>query len=664
MNIISDLGASWLSNEVGNFTESITHISPSDFNEQNRYLPPSVTPMPGYIRYDVNPYMREIINCFDVDSPVREVNLKKGVQITYTTLLESGALYYMGHIKTLPMMFMTADKELADARIENSFIPMLNESGFADIIRSNDVGNSKKTGKTSKHLQFAGGGVLYPFGAINATKMRMFSIAIMMKDELDGWPEYVGKDGCPDKLSDARCSGFWERRKIFRGSTPLLYGTSKIEKAYNRGDKRKYMVLCKSCGFPQFLKWETVNKENGIIGGFQWDYDDNGSLNLESVRYCCQNCGVEHFEHDKRKLYSEEHGAHWMPTATPAEAGIRSYHLPALYSPNGLAPWSKCVSDYLQAFDPVAKKVIDIKAYQQFYNNILAEPFKILGSKISFTAVSLHRRWAYRFGMIPNEYAKQWSGSPILLLTMQVDVHKDNLAVSVMGWTRDSKCYVIEYMRIEPEEKGDTDCTEISSSVWKKLRELIEEKVYIADDKKKYRIALTFIDAGYANATVLTFCDDYADSVYPILGRDRPDKSNTITEFAEFTTKTGTTGYKITVDHYKDRLAPVLRREWVEDSGEQKPHHFNAPADITGAQLTELTKEFRRKKTNAKGVDSYYWYRPSGAQNELWDLLVYGHAAVEILAWLTCIEHFELETVDWNQFWDYLENEKVYFTEE
>ncbi len=188
-----------------------------------------------------------------------------------------------------------------------------------------------------------------------------------------------------------------------------------------------------------------------------------------------------------------------------------------------------------------------------------------------------------------------------------------------------------------------------------------KNKRLFAARRKKYRIALTFIDAGYANATVVSFCDEYVDSVYPILGRDRPDKSNSITEFAEFTTKTGTTGYKITVDHYKDRLAPVLRREWVEDSGEQKQHHFNAPADITGAQLTELTKEFRRKKTNPKGVDSYYWYRPSGAQNELWDLLVYGHAAVEILAWLTCIQHFELETIDWVQFWDYLENEQVYF---
>lgn len=37
-------------------------------------------------------------------------------------------------------------------------------------------------------------------------------------------------------------------------------------------------------------------------------------------------------------------------------------------------------------------------------------------------------------------------------------------------------------------------------------------------------------------------------------------------------------------------------------------------------------------------------------------------AAVEILAWAVCIQHFELETIDWPQFWDYIEREQLYFT--
>ncbi|MCK4734227.1 MAG: phage terminase large subunit family protein, partial [Methanophagales archaeon] len=270
----SNIGNLWLADKVGELTEKINHISPSEFNEMHRYLPDSVTSIPGYIRYDVNPFMREIIDCFDVDSPVREVNVMKGVQITYTTLLESVMLYYMANIRTVPMMYITADKELATARVENNIIPMINQSGFADIIRSSDEGNTRKTGKTANHLQWDGGGYMVPFGAKTADKMRSYSIMVMLKDEIDAWAETVGKDGDPDALSDDRCSGYWARRKIGRGSTPLILDSSKIHSAYLRGDQRKYNVLCKSCSFPQSLKWNTVDKKTGIVGGFQWEMEN------------------------------------------------------------------------------------------------------------------------------------------------------------------------------------------------------------------------------------------------------------------------------------------------------------------------------------------------------------------------------------------------------
>ena len=290
---VDQLGAEWIVEAVNQLTDEIHHVSPSVFNEEHRYLPESVTSMPGYLRYSVNPFMREIVDCFDVDSPVREVNLKKGVQITYSTCLESGALYYMGHVKTLPMMYATADKELAKARIENNFIPMLQHSGFSDVIRSSDEGNTRKTGKTADHLQFEGGGYLVPFGAQNPGKMRSFSIAVMMMDELDAWPLTVGRDGDPDQLFTARCSGYWERRKIFRGSTPLLKHSSKIEKQYRRGDQRKYMVLCKVCNHPQSLRWKAHDPDTGLAGGFMWETED-GLLLPESVRYCCQELSLIH----------------------------------------------------------------------------------------------------------------------------------------------------------------------------------------------------------------------------------------------------------------------------------------------------------------------------------------------------------------------------------
>lgn len=650
---IDEVGADWLAGKAKSLTERIERMTPVEFNEANRFLPASVTSIEGYIRFDVNPYMREIVNCFDVDSPVREVNLKKGVQITYTTCLESVALYFMAHVKTLPMMYLTIDNELAELRIENNFLPMLHLSDLAHIIRSSDEGNTRKTGKTKRMIQHEGGGYLVPGGIQTPKNARQTSICVMLKDEIDGWPDTVGADGDPDALTDDRCSGYWPRRKIFRGSTPLIEGSSKIEAAYLRGDQRKYRVICMNpeCREPNELVWRTENKDTGVVGGFKWDLDGR-QLVKDSVRYCCPHCGHAHYEADKEALFSEECGAHWKPTAVPVDPEIRSYHLPAMYSPIGMQPWSKCVDAFLQAYDPTTKKTLSIGKYQRFRNNVLAETFEIRGDRIVFQAVSGHRRSCYALGTIPNVWASEYAGSPVAFLTCQVDVHKRFLAVAVMGWTVDAKCFLIEYKSLETENE-DEDCREISHRCWGHLQSLLEEKRYVADDGREYGITITLIDAGDANDTVVAFCATWdAGGVYPILGRDRPEKNQKVEEFAEWTTRAGTIGYKIMVDHYKDRLAPVLRREWHEDYGPQDPYHFNAPVDLPDSALLELTKESRRSKTDPKGIVTHYWYRPSGAANELWDLLVYGHAAVEILAWSVCINDFELETVNWPRFWE------------
>lgn len=654
---IDQVGTDWLIHTVNDMADYIETIEPVAFNEENRYLPAGVTPRPGYIRYDLFPFLKEIINCFDVMSDVREVNLMKGVQVGYTTLLESVLLYYIAQIKTKPCMYITADKELASARIDNNIMPMINESGFNDLIRSSDTSSQRKTGKTKYYIQWEGGGFLMYNGALNAAKMRQTSVAVMLKDELDGWKRSVGQDGNSDSLTDARLSAYWGSRKILRGSTPLLE-PSMIGEAYDRGDKRKYMVLCKSCGYPQEIRQEHEVITEGIKGGFKWETDGKRLIN-ESVRYVCPNCGEEHFEHDKENLFAEESGAHWLPTAKPLIEGVRSYHLPAFYSPFGFRPWYKCIADYLESYDSETKNVKSVSKLQEYYNNTLGVPFKVMGSKVRFTTVSGHRRTVYRLGEIPNEYAVKYSGSKILFLTCQVDVHKRNLAVAVMGWTRDARCYVIDYWRFEREEVNDDDCIEITSSVWRRLRDFLCDKVYVADDGTPYKINTTFIDAGYQDLTVYKFCNSMkGGTVIPIVGRFTTKTYQKIKEFDEYPTKFNTIGYRVLVDHYKDRLGPVLRREWFEGDGQQKIYHFNAPIDITDKQLKELTVETQQEKIDDKGNTTFVWHRPGNVANELWDLLVYGHVGVEIIAWNICIKHFKLDTIDWFDFWRFVEDEE------
>jgi phage terminase large subunit GpA-like protein len=647
---LQTIGAGYLRREIEKFVDEIDHITPVQFNEEHRYLPDSVTPMPGFISFDVNPFAREIVNCFDVDSPIREVNILKATQVTYTTILESVMMYYMFCVKTKPIMFLTADKDMASARIENMVIPMIDQSGFSDMIRSSDSTSNRKTGRTAKQIQFDGGGFLLWFGGNNPAKFRSWPVPILLKDEIDTWVHEI-KGQCPDITTDERAASFPHSKKILRGSTPLEKDTSKIYRAFLKGDQRKYHVRCISCGYSQVLMWTGVNKATGLEFGIDWE-TENGQLIPGSACYRCRDCGHRHYEHDKEKLLSENYGAEWKPTARPVSPMIRSYHIPALMSPLGMRTWADCVSSWLNAWDTEKNKVRDVIALQSFYNDVLGWPFEEQGSKIKFEAVSAHRRSAYKFGEIPNKYAEQWSDSKILCLTCTVDVHKSNLAVAVWGWTIDRRCYLIDYWRFEDDSKEG--CTELSSPAWKRLKKLILEKIYVADDGRQYGIAVTLIDSGYINATVCEFCEEFDEGwgVYPIVGRQRAARNAQIKEFQYFKTQIGTTGIKIIVDHYKDKLAPVMRREWMEAEGVQDKNHFNAPIDVSKEQLEELTREHRTKATDDKGHVYYFWKQKP--QNELWDLLIYGFASIDVLANNLCITENEMDAVDWPSFWAYL----------
>jgi len=649
----SEDDADWLDGLVDDLTDTMEIISVSEWAEQVRYLPRAVTPMPGYYRYSVAPYLREIADCFSLLSPVREVDFMKGAQLGATVgVFENVIGYCIEHVKSAPCMMVTADAELAKLRLDGFILPMIQHSGLEDCIQSNDETNARKTGKTAKKLEWAGGGSLLPFGAKNADKLRSVSIIFLLEDEVDAWPEKVGKDGDPQSLVEARTNAFYEVRKIGRISTPLIKNKSRIAKGYENGDQRVYLVPCRSCHRNQELVFQGKDKETGKAFGLVWDADD-GQLVPDSVRYLCEFCGHAHRNSDKAWMLNEDNGAHWKPTAKAKNPNHRSYRINALYSPVGMFPWSAIVTDWLECWDVENNTVKDMAKLQEFYNNNLGQPFELFGHKIRFASVSAHRRAEYRLGQVPNHYARQHSGGPILFLTCQVDVHRKNLAAAVMGWTQGMRCYLVDYWRFEV-EGDEADCSEIDSPVWQRLRDLIEDpERYEADDGTKYRISQTAIDAGYANDTVTTFCSDYVGGVYPVLGRDRPGKNQTIREFSEFTTQAGTVGFKIVVDHYKDRMAPVLRRDWTEAAGPQSPYHFNAPVDTADGQLRELTVESRREKTDENGNTVYYWHRPGNARNELWDLLGYGHAIVEIFAWLICIQHFELEIVQWDEFWEY-----------
>jgi len=646
----------WLARQFDELTVRMDVVLPSAWAEQKRYLPPSVSALPGPYSFEIAPFIREILDCLSDDSPVRELAIMKGVQICFTTgVLENSLGYYIEHVKTAPMMLITADSDLAQIRMGSYVVPMLQHSGLLDCIKSADETNARKKGKTDKKLEWAGGGFLLPIGARNPAKMRSTSVQVMLCDEVDGWPDTVGKDGDPVGLVRDRTAAYESARKLLFGSTPLVKGQSKIETLFKRGDQRRYFVRCLRCEHPQVLRWNRVDKETGVITGIVWELNDDGNLVPDSVRYLCESCGHPHSDADKPRLCHPDN-AEWRPTAEPALPDVRSYHLSALYSPVGMQSWAACVQKWLEAWDVKRNQPKDIEKLQVFYNNVLGEPFEVRGDEIKFERASAHRRTVYSYGEVPNAFCEEFCGGPVLLVTCAVDVHKDSLKVANIGWTSYRRAVLLDYWTLE----GTTEQLD-DPATWGRLREILDELEYVADDGKRYRVELGVVDSGYLTDTVYQFCRDVGPIAMPIKGRGISEKSARVPEFAEFKQKSGLTVYGITVDLYKDRWGAALRRGW-DGISLQPEGHFNAPLDITDKQLKELTAEVKRARIE-KGTGKrlgFEWYRKSGAANELWDLLVYNNAALDLLAWNTC-RQMQLDATHWPEFWRVCAEERPFF---
>jgi len=648
--MLSDVG--WIIGEVEKLTDEKINIQVSEWAEK-RYLPPELTSKPGYWDNNYVPFLREIMDCLSVDSPVRKLAWMKAAQIAATTgVIENFIGYTIDHAPS-SMMYISADKELVKMSVEAKLDRMLQSCGLTDKIRSPEE-NSRKTGNTSTKKEFPGG-FLIAVGARNPGKLRSMSIKNGLLDEVDGMPEKLGSEGDPVKLIEARTKAFERTRKLVYLSTPLVKQTSRIAKLYEKGDQRKFYVPCKDCGHMQHLVWQGQHSD-GRPYGIVYKTTDKGVLIEESVGYVCRQCGIMWHDYDKTWFL---HRGEWRPTSEPKEKNFRSYHLNSLYSPAGMYSWTGAVYDWFDAYDPLTKRVKDIEALKTFVNTVKGEPWEERGEAPKYERVIAHRRASYDRNEIPNRLIRVESGAPLQIVTMACDVHKERIDCEIIGWAKDGRSYSLDWRHLE----GDTDNTTGRNSPWHKVRDIIEHEVWTADTGEQYRVQVTMIDAGYRTDTVYQFAAEYSAGVFPVMGRDAPVRNAKMREFNEYTSKAGTRAFNINVTLYKDRMAAWLKRDWNE--GELQPLGYpNYPQDYGDDYFREYEAEYKAEKKNKKtGMRlGFYWVKMPNKPNHAWDCRIYNMAALDIIAHSVCENDLGQEGINYKAFWEFVIKNKLYFS--
>ena len=476
---------------------------------------------------------------------------------------------YLMHYEPSPIMAVQPTLDMAKAFSKDRIAPMIRDTHVL-AERVKDV-KSRDSGNTIFQKIFPGGH-LTMVGANSPSSLASRPIRAVLGDEIDRFPVSAGTEGDPVSLVVKRTATFWNRI-IVLVSTPTNKGASRIEAAYEEGDKRQRWCPCPECDEHQTLKWAQI----------RW-HDSNP----ETAEYVCEHCGS--CWTDPQRIAATRAGE-WRASAE--FTGTASFHVPGLLSP--FTPMSQAVREFLEARkDPALLKV--------WVNTYLGETWEETGEQLDSHEL-YDRREDYET-RIPED---------VTILTAGADVQDDRLEVEIVGWGDDYESWSIDYHVIY----GDPSAPEVWTELTRYLKQMFVHPIF-GDTV----IRRTCIDTGgHYTQQVYNYCRGKIPTILPIKGVGgegkplvgRPSRNN-IGKVPLYPVGTNTA---------KELVMQRLRAKPDEAGRCHFPMHYDQEYfnQITAEKLvTRYHKGFKRTE-----------YIKTRARNEVLDNRVYATAALETL---------------------------------
>ena len=527
------------------------------------------------------------------DPEIEQITVMKSARVGYTKILNHIIGYHISN-DSCPIMVIQPTIEDATGYSKEEIAPMIRDTpclrGLVSEAKAKDGTN------TLLSKQFVGG-TLGLVGANSPRGFRRVSRRIVLFDETDGYPESAGTEGDQIKLGIRRTEFYWNR-KIVAGSTPTLKDFSRIEKLWEKSDKRFYYVPCPDCGHMQVLKWDN----------FRWTDDDP-----QTTRYACESCGVL-IPHSKKRWMVER--GEWRQTAE-GNGRHAGFHIWAAYSYSPNASWPQLVEEWLSCQG-------DIEQIKTFKNTVLGELFSDEYEKKVGASVLMQRaaKETYKRGVPPRE---------VLVLVLACDVNDTFLSISVWGAGRPSRpdrseeLWLIDRIKLYG-NPGRKD-------VWDQLDEVLTTP-YVNEDGVEMKIELAALDSGghFTEEAYIYARDRVAMGVMPVKGVDKLKgdvmigKPNKVEYGAKGKLlKRSIKLLSIGVNKVKTHLHRRLRDA---EPGDGYLHFFPT---ITEDYFEELTAEKEVRKYKAGRIAERVWVKKSNQRNEALDELCYCYAMIQRL---------------------------------
>jgi len=495
------------------------------------------------------------------------------------------------HQDPCPIMLIEPTLDIAEAYSKDRLAPMIRDTAVLRALiaepRTRDGGN------TLLHKQFRGGHVTL-VGANSPSGLASRPIRVILADEISRYLPSAGTEGNPLRLADRRATTFWNRKKIYV-SSPGILGLCNITREFELSDQQFYHVPCHHCGRPQIMEFKQL----------RWD-----SGRPDSAHYICVYCSATWNDAQRIEavMIAEDEGFGW--SATAEFRGVAGHSIWAIYS-----PWmthAEIAKTYVEAKHALDQG--DPEPLKTWTNTIEGRAWVDVGQRANPEPL-VERLENYSADSLP------WQ---ILYLTAAIDTQDDRLEIKVVGWRAEN--------RMDPPESwivlhkilyGDPAQTDL----WTDADELLLRD-YRTMDGRTLKVSVTAVDTGGHHAeSVYRFCNKrMARRVYAIKGAPGarpiwPARAGASKKYK------GTKVFILGVDTAKDAIFARLK---VADQGPGYIH-FPVTSDASGVfdlkYFQQLTCEYVKTKF-IRGHAVREWFKPVGARNEAFDLMVYNFAAL------------------------------------
>jgi phage terminase large subunit GpA-like protein len=351
-------------------------------------------------------------------------------------------LGYHIHHDPAPTLLLQPTLEMAEAFSKDRLMPMIRDT---PAITHKIDAQTRNSGNTILHKKFPGGHLTMA-GANSPSSLASRPIRIVLCDEVDRYPASAGDEGDPVSLATKRTATFWNRKRVLT-STPTVKGVSRIERAYESSDQRRYNVPCPYCGHQHPLQWANMIWDKG---------------QPDTARMRCPECEKDIPESAKPNMMKR---GQWI--AQEPFTGTAGFHLNELYSP--WRKWSEVVVDFLAAKD-------NRELLQTWVNTSLGETWEDAGETADPESL-IGRREAYPAD-VPDG---------VCVLTAGVDVQGDRLEVYVYGYGEGEETWAIDAVQLW----GDPNHAE----VWDQLDQVLSA-TYHHETGAQLPISASCIDSG------------------------------------------------------------------------------------------------------------------------------------------------------------------------